>query len=247
MGLCRLSPPDQGEFSGRVLHTDEMRADHRITPLGTWMLLALAVSIVTASGIVIVASPSWSLVESHAIAVVGGVHSPILDMTAGAVAVLFGVQWAMVISVLVAVAIGFSQRSWRAGVRTLILIGAPCALVEILKVVIGRPRPEVRSLGDTSTFIPTTLSYPSGHTAFAAALATAVVLLAFGRIRPIIIAAAAVVVIITAWSRVYLAVHYPSDVLASIVLVPACVVALHRLTESFATARPLAPLHRQGT
>ena len=63
-------------------------------------------------------------------------------------------------------------------------------------------------------------SFPSGHAANAAAAATVLVLLLWpvlGRVgRRIVLVTATVGVVVTALDRVYLGVHFPSDVVAGI-------------------------------
>jgi len=103
----------------------------------------------------------------------------------------------------------------------------PWTIAEVLKEVVRRPRPgsDLASAG----VHPLTFSFPSGHTAFAAAVCTAVVLtLVARRARAVTIVIAVVIVVATAWSRVYLGVHYPTDVVASLVLVPTLSIAVDR-------------------
>ncbi|MFH1618545.1 MAG: phosphatase PAP2 family protein [bacterium] len=81
--------------------------------------------------------------------------------------------------------------------------------VELLRNFIGRARP-CNALIDAITFIEKTDgSFPSGHTceAFMAAVYLAGF---FGKMRGALIAAA----VLTGLSRIYMGVHYPSDVLA---------------------------------
>lgn len=68
-------------------------------------------------------------------------------------------------------------------------------------------------------------SFPSGHTAFAAALVWgAILVLAQTRHqRTVAAVAGAVLVIVVAYSRLYLGVHYPSDVLGAVLISTAAV------------------------
>jgi undecaprenyl-diphosphatase len=80
---------------------------------------------------------------------------------------------------------------------------------DILKDVIPRARPHVHALVTR----PHSHSFPSGHATTSFACAT-VLALALPRLAvPLLVLAAAV-----AWSRVYVGVHYPLDVLAGAAL-----------------------------
>lgn len=101
-------------------------------------------------------------------------------------------------------------------VRTLCSIGGALALAVAAKALIGEPRPP-RSLwaipADSGS------SYPSGHTTVAAAIAVAAVLVASRRAWrvPLMIVTGLYAVGVAA-SRVYLANHYPPDVVASVLV-----------------------------
>ena len=90
-------------------------------------------------------------------------------------------------------------------------VGATYALNTALKFSVRRRRPQLRGL-PALTSTPTTLSFPSAHasTAFAGALAYS----RLGLPRAPLYALAAGL----SYSRLYLGVHYPSDVLAGALL-----------------------------
>lgn len=86
----------------------------------------------------------------------------------------------------------------------------PTMVMSVAKQFFGRTRPELwpRIVQETSA------SFPSGHSTFAAALATMVVLIYWqSPHRKWIVAAAAAFAVMMGFSRIVLGVHYPTDVL----------------------------------
>ena len=109
---------------------------------------------------------------------------------------------------LIALAVAVVLRRPGVWPRTLIAVLIADVTTFALKLAIGRDRPHVHAL----VHRPTDPSFPSGHsaTSFAAA---AVIGAAAPRLRvPLYVLAALI-----AWSRVYVGVHYPLDVLGGAV------------------------------
>ena len=100
----------------------------------------------------------------------------------------------------------------------LLVIAAGSALLPIVtKVIVARPRPTVEALSHL-----TSLSFPSEHTTQAAAVyLTIAIMLSTGLNRgwrELVIVVAVVIALAVAWSRVYLGVHFPTDVIAGLLL-----------------------------
>jgi undecaprenyl-diphosphatase len=122
-----------------------------------------------------------------------------------------GYQWGLIpIDTLIVLAL-LAWRRWReATFACLAFVGS--ALLNIgAKQFFQRERPSLwESVAPESTF-----SFPSGHAMGSMTLAAVVVALAWGtRWRWPVVAAAAAFVLLVGASRVYLGVHYPSDILA---------------------------------
>lgn len=112
------------------------------------------------------------------------------------------------------------------------LLGAS-VIVHTLKLAVARTRP---GLFDPLITMPVDPSFPSAHTMQACAFAMACLL---QRRHPGQVAgwvAAATFVVLVAASRVYLQVHFPSDVLAGAVLAFGWVVVLYRVWPGRAAA-----------
>jgi undecaprenyl-diphosphatase len=113
-------------------------------------------------------------------------------------------------------ALAFLRHRWHRGALLLIVTLAGAALLNfLLKYVFARPRPA--AFFDYP--LPTSNSFPSGHAFFAASFFGGLAVLSAERIRSRSIRLAiwtvsAVLVLLIGLSRVYLGVHYPSDVLA---------------------------------
>ena len=125
-----------------------------------------------------------------------------------------------------------------AAVTALAAYGATSGLVNVIKVVVDRPRPPVRdpSIPFEGT-LPESMSFPSGHAGTAFAAAT-VIALVHPRLRWWVLGIATVV----AASRLYLGVHHLTDVVAGAVLGAlvgaAAVWVARRARAAYRTRRP---------
>lgn len=160
-----------------------------------------------------------------------GSESPASALALG-IDLVFGPLAAAALTVLAAVGGALLRRSRWVGVRIALLVAAPWGAVEVVKIVVRRPRPDAEMLIHQLAPPPDSFSYPSGHTGFAAALCVAILLsLPSGRLRRVALGLGVLVVLATAWSRVALGLHHPTDVLASALLVPAVSLLLARLLD----------------
>ncbi|AXJ09113.1 phosphatase PAP2 family protein [Arthrobacter sp. PM3] len=116
---------------------------------------------------------------------------------------------------------------------------------ELFKIIIARQRPNPALLFDPLAPETGSNSFPSGHVCFAVALGFALFFLARGtRWSTVTAVAAPAAALIVAWSRLYIGVHYPSDVAASFLSAGAAVVVVTGLWNVAAprlTRRPGIP------
>ena len=110
--------------------------------------------------------------------------------------------------------LGAAYRRWGVFALTLIAVALADWSAMGLKALIDRPRPPLRyAEPKTLVAVPHDASFPSGHAATSFAAAT-MLAFAFPRLAPFLYVLAAAV----AFSRVYVGVHYPLDVIGGAVL-----------------------------
>lgn len=133
----------------------------------------------------------------------------------------------IVIALLVAVSVALAvTRRWAPALFLLLATVGETAMFLGAAAIVARSRPPVEKL---SPHLPPTSSFPSGHVAAALATYGAVALLALAWSRHwwryVVVVLAALVVLAVAWSRLYRGVHYPSDVVASLLYASAWLAA----------------------
>jgi undecaprenyl-diphosphatase len=140
---------------------------------------------------------------------------PILTTIMQLVTWLGSVMWLIVFGVCVAIAFVLTKR-WRDIALFIVTMAGGIVLNITLKLSFGRARPDTFF----ETPQPSSYSFPSGHALLSLCFYGALAAIITHRLRSratcfLIWTAAAVLVILIGFSRIYLGVHYPSDVLAS--------------------------------
>ncbi|MFR9801679.1 phosphatase PAP2 family protein [Pseudonocardia sp. RS010] len=129
-------------------------------------------------------------------------------------------------------------RSRRPVVFVLVAVVGEPMLYLTVSGLVGRMRPAV---DDLTTGLPPAASWPSGHAAAAVVLYGAVAVLVVARARSrwrwAVVALPAVIAPAVAFARVYEAAHYPTDVLAGLLLGVAWLAVAGRLLRPGAAAR----------
>lgn len=147
----------------------------------------------------------------------GSVRSPSLTAAARALSLLGSGYVVVPLTLACSLLLLGTHRSSAALTVALGTFGA-VAIANVDKLLVGRPRPPIQHLENV-----TSASFPSGHAAqstgfFIALLAVLFHSAAPRRARATAAAAATLLIFGVAFSRVYLAVHYPSDVAAGVLL-----------------------------
>lgn len=147
--------------------------------------------------------------------------------------------------IVLAIAFGlFLQKRWRSLIYLLMtLVG--CGFINVAaKSWLHRVRPH---LWDGYS-IPQDFSFPSGHAMTSMSLAAVLVVLLWGsRWSALTLVLGSVYVVVIGWTRLYLGVHYPSDILAGWMLAIAWVIGMsivvkpHAVTGTSPSASQLNP------
>ncbi|MBJ7694654.1 PAP2 family protein [Weissella confusa] len=123
-----------------------------------------------------------------------------------------------VVLTAIAVIVAAVRRRWRIAAYIATSVIGSTVLMKFIKTIVQRPRPTVDRIIPESGF-----SFPSGHSVNAVAFYGALLVLAFFYLRrrwlkAIVMLVLAAEIILLPISRVYLGVHYPSDVTAGLLL-----------------------------
>ncbi|MGA0568050.1 phosphatase PAP2 family protein [Rathayibacter sp. KR2-224] len=162
------------------------------------------------------AAQPWLTAQLSVDRALNAAHSPLHDALAKALDRLDSVVVVAVILVVVAVVIGLLS-SWLRALAAVVIAGAGWVLCLAPKAIVGELRPPLSAVSHQLNVTHATLSYPSGHTVFAVTLTIAVLTVARGTVTRIVVAVAGILfVAVTAWSRLYVGAHYPTDILGAL-------------------------------
>lgn len=149
-------------------------------------------------------------------AAVNRVHSGALDSIA---LLLDKLDHPVVVIVVLAIVfvVLFFLRGWRLSIGVCLVAGLGWITTLVVKFAVAQPRPTTGGLTHPLHISPATLSYPSGHVVFAAALVTALLAVCYGPVSRTVVAVLGVLfVLVVCWSRLYVGVHYATDVVGGV-------------------------------
>ena len=147
-----------------------------------------------------------------------GLHKGIIGAMAGGIYRALEPIYALVLLLAVTGLVGWVYRNLRASAVFFCTVAVAWLPVVVLKIIFMRPRPLPDLLPYPSTMSPRDWSFPSGHTAFITAFVVALFLV-MRRTRlqiPVRILGVAGIVAVT-MSVLIIGVHFPTDVVASLV------------------------------
>lgn len=208
-------------ISSSVGTNDDSDAMGPLRPLNHARAIVIAgivlLVLVVVAGLIVAHAAGWDSRELAVLQWLSAHHTGGLSAIALGIAWLFSPPIAAAITVLSGVAVLSVTRSVTRAITFWLMVGVSYLGSELIKQIVRRVRPDssgfANPLANEHSF-----SFPSGHTSFAAALGIAIIFLARDHYvrRVIAISIVSVAVVIVAGSRVYLGVHYPTDVVAAI-------------------------------
>jgi membrane-associated phospholipid phosphatase len=171
-----------------------------------WSVLELTFEVVTGS-------PTVGI-DRRIIHLVATLRTPLLDQVMYLITFLASEQTVVVLSA-VAVLVALIAGRFRSAVLVVLAVVAGTLFFELLKLLVARPRP----LLEDARIVQGGFSFPSGHSTVAATFYGTVAYLVIRNFRQnrwkvLLGVATALLVLAIGVSRIYLGVHYPSDVLA---------------------------------
>lgn len=192
-----------------------------------WVMLALAATaLVWLLGRVLVAGGALARVDRAVLVTVNGWRVPGSLEIAEVIAWVIGPEGAPAVGLVLILGFAWRRRSGWMGLRAAVILVVSWGVTQSLKFAVGRPRPEASWLAFHPLPTPSTPSFPSGHTAFAAAACMAMLLsMRAGPRRRIVGVCSVVAVVIVAWSRLAVGAHFGADTLASALLAPVLALA----------------------
>lgn len=150
-----------------------------------------------------------------------------------------GSAWIVAPISLAIAALLFYQKRWRSLIYLLATILGCGVLNFVAKRFWHRIRP---SLWESGYPLPHDFSFPSGHAMTSMVFAAAIVILTWrSRWRGVTLALGAVYVVTIGWTRLYLGVHYPSDILAGWMLAIAWAIGMSALVRPHLIAPASSP------
>jgi undecaprenyl-diphosphatase len=200
-----------------------------------WLLLGIFLAAaVVILGLTVAHAPGVSTAELGVDQGLSLHHVALLTAVAMALNLLFGPVAGLLAIAAVAAFLLLVRRAPVHAAAFALMAGSGWVASEFFKLLVARQRPDAALLFDPLAPESGTDSFPSGHVTFAVTLAFAVYFLARGtRWAKFAAVSGVVVVALVAWSRLYIGVHYPSDVAGSLLAGTAAVVLLAGLWNRF--------------
>lgn len=203
-------PPSRRSARGRAV---ALLAPTR-HPLAALVVAVVTVAVLTVAGLLLRAHP----VDASMSAGLNDLRTGVVAQLTALVYAAFSPIPAVILTLGLAAVVWFVTRRLRLAAAVPGVVALTWIPSDIVKIVVARPRPDPTLLAHPVSPMPTDASFPSGHVVFATALAVTIILLAWHtRGRIVALVAGIALVALTIATVTILAVHYPTDALASVV------------------------------
>jgi membrane-associated phospholipid phosphatase len=206
-----------------------------------------AVLVVTVFGILAARTATVTRFDQSIDIALNQLHTGVVGSIASGVYAIFSPVPAVILTALLAGLIWAVTRQLRVAMTFAVIVAVTWLPSAVIKALVHRTRPDSSMLSHPFTPFPFDASYPSGHTVFITALAIAVFFLVSGRrARGVAAGVGAVVVAIVAVALLIDGVHFPTDVLASIVWSLAVAPLVLMLWNRFVIPRTFRAIRAEG-
>jgi undecaprenyl-diphosphatase len=220
--LRRSAQPSPGGQNGRAPQGVRAPAAGQAAPrLRLAVVMTVAVAAVFAGGFIVLAmsvssSPSAPAWDQSLLSSLAAARTPFLTVLFR-VATLAGEWWTVTAVTMAAVVALLIRRKRACAVLFAVAMSVAWLVESLTKILFHRTRPPA---SEALIKLPASYSFPSGHAFVSFVLCALLVYVGLRLVhrvwaRLVLAAAALVVVVLVGMSRVYLGVHWPSDVLGS--------------------------------
>jgi undecaprenyl-diphosphatase len=194
-----------------------------------WLILlgiVLPLLVFVGLAIAVRQSPKGILQEQTLLWAIHQAANPVLDQLAAIVTAMGIYGGTLPILVILGIILALAKQ-WRSLSFIAVTALGSVVLNYLTKTLIARPRPY---LWDSTYHGPTNPAFPSGHALSSLMLGMILILLTWGsRWQPLTVIVSLIFVLTIAWTRLYLGVHYPSDILGGWCLAIAWSLAVYQL------------------
>lgn len=190
--------------------------------LGFFLGVVCPLSVFSLLAVLVVVNPDALRWDTSLMLAIHPYANPWMDRVV-AIATRFGTRWGVIPASLILIGWGVWQQRWRIVAYLSLALGGTGLLNTSFKALWHRARPSLWE----GIPVHGGFSFPSGHAMASMSFVAALILLNWNNPRlPLLMLYGGLFVVLIGWTRLYLGVHFPSDILAGWMLSIAWVVAV---------------------
>lgn len=178
--------------------------------LGLWLGIAGPLSVFSVLAVLVAVNPDALTWDTSLMLTLHPYANPQLDRIA-AIASRLGTRWGVIPLTLILIGLALWRQRWRIAVYLSVTLVGSSVLNNMLKTIWHRARPALwEGIKPHLDF-----SFPSGHAMSSMTFVAALIWLNRNNPRlPLLLVYGGLFVVLIGWTRLYLGVHFPSDILA---------------------------------